>query len=160
MPGLPPLLSEDIEAFDQTLSSLLEQGEATAVLLIDQGGPILTQIGDTSLLDTTSLAALAAGAFAATQGVARILGETDFSSVYQQGRSLSVIVHRVDDNLLLLVIFKASLSAGMVKYHAAISSANLVHQVDKATARSPGESIDLVSMNIEDATQVFRRKDP
>jgi hypothetical protein len=70
-----------------------------------------------------------------------------------------VIVARVDDNLLLVVIFAAHLSAGMVKYFATASTTALAAQVSKAGERAPGEAIDLVSLDIRDTSQMFRRKD-
>jgi predicted regulator of Ras-like GTPase activity (Roadblock/LC7/MglB family) len=160
MSGLPPLLAEDVEGFERILRGLLGRSEAVAALLIDQGGPLITQAGDWSRFDTVTLAALAAGAFAATQGVAMLLGETEFGSVYQQGRALSVIVNRVDDNLLLIVIFKATLSAGLVKYYAAASVAALFAQINLAAARAPGQAIDLVSLDLGNASDLFRRKKP
>jgi predicted regulator of Ras-like GTPase activity (Roadblock/LC7/MglB family) len=159
MPGLPPLLPEDIDFFDRALLGLVEQTDATAALLIDQGGPLVAQAGQFARLDTVSLSALAAGAFAATQAVAALLGETQFSNVYQQGHNLSVIVAQVDDNLLLVVIFAAHLSAGMVKYYASASTSALAAQVGRAAARAPGQAIDLVSMDVQDTSQMFRRKD-
>ena len=159
MAGLPPLLPEDIDSFEETLRNLVSHSGAKAALLIDQGGPLITQIGDVAGLDTVTLGALAAGAFAATQGVARILGETDFSSVYQQGRVFSAIVNRIDDNLLLIVLFNASLGAGMIKYYAANSTGDLLLQAAKAATRSPGRKLDLVSLDLKDASQIFHRNE-
>ena len=58
------------------------------------------------------MAALAAGSFAANEAIAGLVGESNFSSIYQQGEHHSLLVGNVGGNLLLVVIFKATTSVG------------------------------------------------
>ncbi len=155
--SLPQLIEEDIQQFDSALTDLLNKSEATAALIIDKGGPLVAQSGAFESFDTTTMAALAAGSFAATEAIASLVGEANFSSVYQQGETHSVIVHNVDDNLLLIVIFKAALSVGAVKYFAVGTVASIAQQILKARERSPDSNLDLVSMNLLDTADVFKR---
>lgn len=155
--SLPQLIEEDIQLFDSALTDLITKSEATAALIIDKGGPLVAQCGAFNSFDTTTMAALAAGSFAATQAIASLVGEANFSSVYQQGENHSVIVHNVDDNLLLIVIFKAALSVGAVKYFAAATITHIAGQIQRARERSPDSNLDLVSMNLLDTTNVFKR---
>jgi predicted regulator of Ras-like GTPase activity (Roadblock/LC7/MglB family) len=158
MPGLPTLIDEDMQLLDGALDELLQRSEAGTALIIDKGGPLISQRGVTGNSDITTIAALAAGSFCATQAIAERIGETNFSSIYQQGDHHSLLLCNIDDNLLLIVIFKAAISVGAVKYYAATTIDQVGLQVRKARQRAPQESTDLVSMNLVDAANVFRKK--
>ena len=96
--------------------------------------------------------------YAATQGIASLVGEIDFSSVYQQGENISLLVNNVDEHCLLLVIFRAQISVGAVKYYALSTIAQLAEQLRAAQARAPGEGYDLSVLNIADTADLFRKK--
>jgi len=158
MPGLPPLIEEDVQALDTALDDLLRRSEAAAALIIDKGGPVISQRGALGNFDTTTIAALAAGSFCATQAIAERLGETTFSSIYQQGDHHSLLFCNIDDNVLLIVIFKAEISVGVIKYYAAATVGQVSVQLQKARQRAPRESMDLVSMNVLDVSNIFTQK--
>ncbi|MBI2928548.1 MAG: roadblock/LC7 domain-containing protein, partial [Verrucomicrobia bacterium] len=126
--------------------------------VLDKGGFLLTKSGAVDRFDSTTLGALAAGAFAATQGVANLIGETDFNCVYQQGENFSMIVSNVDEQALLVVVFKARVSAGAVKYYAASTLTRIADQLRAARQRAPEEGVDLSALNLADTTPVFRKK--
>ena len=157
MATLPPLTEEDVQLIDKTLDELLSKTEATAAFIIDKGGPLLSQRGQIGQMDTTAVAALAAGSFSATQAIAERVGETNFNSIYQQGDQSSIFVVSIDDNLLLIVIFKATLSVGVIKHYAKSGIIAIAQQLERARKRSPNVHMDMVAMeNIE--TNVFRKK--
>ncbi len=157
MATLPPLTEEDVQLIDKTLDELLSKTEATAAFIIDKGGPLLSQRGQIGQMDTTAVAALAAGSFSATQAIAERVGETNFNSIYQQGDQSSIFVVSIDDNLLLIVIFKATLSVGVIKHYAKSGIIAIAQQLECARKRSPNVHMDMVAMeNIE--TNVFRKK--
>jgi len=158
MSGLPPLIEEDVRLLDGALDELLRRSEAAAVLIIDKGGPLINQRGAVDNFDTTTIAALAAGSFCATQGIAERVGETNFSSIYQQGERHSLLLCNIDDNVLLVIIFNAGISVGAIKYFAAAAIGQISSQLQKARQRSPRQSVDMVSMNVVDASNVFVRK--
>jgi predicted regulator of Ras-like GTPase activity (Roadblock/LC7/MglB family) len=160
MPGLPPLNEEDMEVFNSALDELLQKSEAIAALAIDKGGPIISQRGMVDKFDMTTIAALAAGAFCATQAIAESLGETHFASIYQQGRSLSVLFCNIDENALLVILFKAEQSAGAVKYYAVETVPQISDQLQRAQERSPGQSVDLVAANVLNAATFFSKNPP
>jgi len=119
MATLPQLIEEDIARLDAELRELLERSDATTALIIDKGGFLITSQGDAQQFDLTTVAALASGAFMANQTIAGLVHETNFNSIYQQGEQFSMLVTCVDENCLLLVVFKAQVSVGAVKYFAA-----------------------------------------
>jgi predicted regulator of Ras-like GTPase activity (Roadblock/LC7/MglB family) len=158
MIGLPPLIEEDVHLLNSVLDELLRKSEAATALVIDKGGPVIDQRGAVEQFDTTTIAALAAGSFCATQAIAERLGEVNFANIYQQGERFSLLFCNIDENALLIVIFKAELSAGAIKYFAAESVRQIARQMARAQARAPGESLDLVSENTMDVSTVFRQK--
>jgi predicted regulator of Ras-like GTPase activity (Roadblock/LC7/MglB family) len=158
MATLPQLIEEDIRAIDTALGDLLSRSEASAALVIDKGGFLITQCGDTRRFDTTTLGALAAAMYAATQGIASLVSEANFSSVYQQGENLSLLVHNVDEHCLLGVIFRAQISVGAVKYYTLTTIGQVAQQLRTAQARSPEEGLDLSVLNIADTADLFRKK--
>jgi predicted regulator of Ras-like GTPase activity (Roadblock/LC7/MglB family) len=155
---LPQLIEEDMRLIDGALGDLLMKSEATSALVLDKGGFLITQCGDTRRFDTTTLGALAAAMYAATQGIASLVGEIDFSSVYQQGENISLLVNNVDEHCLLLVIFRAQISVGAVKYYALGTIAQLAQQLRAAQERAPGEGYDLSVLNMADSSDLFRKK--
>jgi len=158
MLSLPPLIEEDIQCMESSLDELLQKSEATAALLIDKGGPLISQRGTLDGFDTTTMAALAAGSFAANEAIAGLVGESNFTSIYQQGEHHSLLVGNVGENLLLIVIFKAATSVGVVKYFAASTVQIVACQLQRARARTPDASVDLVSLNLSNTAEFFKKK--
>jgi predicted regulator of Ras-like GTPase activity (Roadblock/LC7/MglB family) len=158
MLSLPQLIEEDVAVLDTALGELLVRSEAVAALVIDKGGPLIIQKGNHEGIDTTTMAALAAGSFSANQAIAGLVGENDFSTVYQQGQTHSLLVLNIDDQLLLVVIFKAAHSVGAIKYFATGTVAAIAEQIRKARLRSPDDTLDLVSLNLFDTSVLFTSK--
>ena len=158
MATLPQLIEEDIERLDDALRDLLEKSDATTALIIDKGGFLISSQGDLRQFDTTTIAALASGAFMANQTIANLVHETSFNSVYQQGEKYSMFVICVDENCLLVVIFKAQVSVGVVKYYAVPASEQIAEQMVRAQERDPGAGLDLSELNLADTSGLFKRK--
>jgi predicted regulator of Ras-like GTPase activity (Roadblock/LC7/MglB family) len=158
MASLPQLLEEDIERLDGELRELLEKSDASTALIIDKGGFLITSQGDTRRFDITSIAALASGAYMATQTIAGLVHETDFNSIYHQGEKFSTLVICVDENCLLLVIFKAQVGVGAVKYFAVPAAKRVAVQLQIAQERDPGTGLDLSELNLADPSEVFKRR--
>jgi len=155
--ALPQLIAEDVRELDRLLGDLVTRSEATAALIIDKAGFLITQSGDTSKFDATTLAALAAGSFAATQGMASVVNEPSFNSVYQQGEIHSLLVQNVEFDTLLMVVFAAHVSVGAVKYFSNSAAPQAARQFDSARKRAPGKTLDLARMNLEDSSEFFRK---
>lgn len=158
MSTLPQLLEEDVQNLDVALKDLIGKSEATSALILDKGGFVIGECGDTRSFDTTTLGALAAAAYAATQGIASLVGEANFSSVYQQGENYSLLVNNVDEHCLLVVIFNAQISVGAVKYYAMGAITQVARQLQVARTRSPDEGIDLSILNLADAADMFTKR--
>jgi len=112
-------IHEDAAArLDTLLSAFLSDAGATAALLLDRGGQPLATVGAVPGPDAASVGALAAGAFASTFALARLLGEPEFTSLFHEGAHERLHASAVDDNTLLLALFDARTTAGMVRLFA------------------------------------------
>ena len=158
MATLPQLIEEDIQALDKVLREFLKRSDATAALILDKGGFLITHQGDSSQFDLTSISALASGAYLANQTIANLVQETNFDSVYQQGDNHSMLVTNVDENCLLLVIFPAAIGVGIVKFCAGVAKERISEQMVIAYARDPNSGLDLSVLNIADTSSLFKRK--
>ena len=158
MATLPQLIEEDMQRLDDALREFVRQTDATAALIIDKGGFLITHQGDSSQFDVTTIGALASGAFMANQTIAGLVKESNFNSIYQQGEKLSIFVMCADENCLLVVIFKAQVSVGAVKYFAAPAVKRIAVQLQIAQERNPGARLDLSELNLADPSELFKRK--
>jgi len=157
MATLPQLIEEDVSEINRALQELLTKSDASVALLIDKGGFLISQCGDNPF-DTVTLAALSAASFAATQGIAGLVSELNFSSVYQQGEGYSILVLNVDEYSLLTIIFKARISAGAVKYFSDTTLKELAAQMKIAHERDPETGLDLSMLNVENPSAMFKKK--
>ena len=158
MPTLPQLIEEDIQRFAVILNSLLENTEAKTALIIDKGGFLITHQGNSEDFDLTTIAALASGAYLANQTIANLVNETNFNSVYQQGEKYSIFATQCGEECLLVVIFEAEHSVGVVKYFCAPAVEKIVAQLNAAHQRDPAGGLDLSVLNVADPSTVFKKK--
>ena len=159
MATLPQIIEEDIRSLNETLRQFIAKTDTVAALLIDRGGFVITHQGDQQgEFDVTTIAALASGAFLANQTIAGLVKETKFDSIYQQGEQFSMFVISVDEQALLVAIFKSQAGVGVVKYFAANAVKSLARALKVASERAPGEGLDLSVLNVTNAGPFFRRK--
>jgi predicted regulator of Ras-like GTPase activity (Roadblock/LC7/MglB family) len=157
MATLPQLLEDDIQQLDGSLRELLAKSDATTALVIDKGGFLITHQGDARQFDLTTIGALASGAYLANQTIANLVHETNFDSVYQQGENFSLFVSNVDEHSLLVVIFRAQVGVGVVKYHATLTRDRIARRLKFAQDRDPGAGVDLSVLNLADPSSVFKK---
>ena len=100
------------------LKNLIAACEAKTGLLITKEGTTIAEVGDTSYLNTTAMAALIAGMFSATREVARMVGERQFSILPQQGESRHIHISLTTDTTMLVVIFEDIQRIGKVRHEA------------------------------------------
>ena len=112
MATLPQLIEDDIRRCDEILRAFIASTDATAALIIDKGGFLITRQGDAHDFDLTTIGALASGAFMANQTIAGLVNESSFDSIYQQGVNFSMFVINIDEHSLLVVIFKSHSGVG------------------------------------------------
>jgi predicted regulator of Ras-like GTPase activity (Roadblock/LC7/MglB family) len=122
------------------LSRLIYDSGALTAIVVTKEGVSFEEAGDTSYVNTTALAALVAGMFSATREVARLVGETQFSILLQQGEIRHIHISLVHDSKMMVVIFEDYQRIGLVR-HAARKAAEAISTALKADDRPqpPGE---------------------
>jgi predicted regulator of Ras-like GTPase activity (Roadblock/LC7/MglB family) len=119
------LFEEDFRRLQQVLRKLRSDSEASVVLLVDKNGQRIASVGDVDALDMTALASLTAGNVAATDGLARILGEREFSVLLHEGDKENIHVSIVGRRVILVVIFSDRSSLGLVRLRVRQAAAEL-----------------------------------
>jgi predicted regulator of Ras-like GTPase activity (Roadblock/LC7/MglB family) len=154
--SLPQLIDEDIRQINAIFDDFLAKSEADSVLLTAEGGFLVSTHGNTRNLDTTSIGALASNCFEANKAIAGMIGEAEFSSVYQAGEQNSMYVQSIDGSNLMVVIFPVRTAVGAIKYYAQAARDHVAKVFVRARERAPG-GLDLALLNLPDSTQLFKR---
>ena len=106
---------EDLERVNRLLQSFLTEAGARCALLLDRSGRPLTACGETEGLDETSFASLAAADFDASDQLAGLLGEPEFTSLYHQGVHGSMYLSEIAGVAILAAVFDRRTTLGMVR---------------------------------------------
>jgi len=109
------LYDEEFQKIKEALSRLRQDANANVVFLVDKNGQQIAAVGDLATLDTTSLASLTAGNVAATDGLARLIGEKEFSILFHEGEKDNIHISIVAQRVILVVIFDERSSLGLVR---------------------------------------------
>jgi predicted regulator of Ras-like GTPase activity (Roadblock/LC7/MglB family) len=109
------LYKEDIDRLNKVMAKLLAAASATFVLLVHKDGNLLTHQGFTRSFDTTALAALAAGSYAATRAIAQLIGENEFTVLFHKGKTDSIHISLVDEDTIMVLVFDDRTNQGMIR---------------------------------------------
>src|ERR1700704_1464319 len=109
------LYDEEFRKIKDSLNRLASDANANVVFLVDKNGQQIAAVGDIQTLDTTSLASLTAGNVAATDGLARLIGEREFSILFHEGERDNIHISIVAQRVILVVIFDERTSLGLVR---------------------------------------------
>ena len=129
------LTVEDQMAIEQRLADFLSKSEAQWSALVDKGGNLFAQSGNTGSLDLSILSALAAGSFAATHELAKRLGESEFSALYHEGHGQHILMSALVHECLLVTIFGERTNIGLVRFYAQQATVALNELLKQAQAK-------------------------
>ena len=113
--GIGSLSEIDAQQLTSLLTTFLGETHANCALLCDRSGRLLIKSGDTGAMDNTTFASLVAGDFAASDQLARLLGEEEFSSLYHAGEGRSMYLADVSGYSILAAIFDGRTTLGMIR---------------------------------------------
>jgi len=130
------MYEEEFEVIKQLLNSLRIDSSAKIVFLVDKNGQQIADAGEVNLVDTTSLASLTAGNVAATDGLAKLIGEKEFSILFHEGRKDNIHISIVAQRLILVVIFDERSSLGLVRLRVRKASGDLERVLHEMEAKS------------------------
>ena len=107
--------ADDLDEVNRLLESFVSEAGARYALLLDRDGRPLTAFGETGDLDETSFASLAAADFDASDQLAGLLGEDEFTSLYHQGVDGSMYLSEIAGAAILAAVFGRRTTLGMVR---------------------------------------------
>lgn len=119
------LYEEEFRHLEEALRRLRQEANAKAVFLIDKNGQQIAAAGEIEQFDTTSLASLTAGNVAATDGLAKLIGEREFSVLFHEGQQDHIHISIVAKRVILVVIFDDRSSLGLVRLRVKRASVDL-----------------------------------
>ena len=120
-----------LDAIDKAIKINLVESGVDYVILMDMAGNSITKHNnDQSDLDATAFAALAAGNFAAVDAMAKLVGETEFSLLFHKGEKSSIHFSKVNEDILLITMFKKKISLGLVR----LKVAETIRSINKIIA--------------------------
>jgi hypothetical protein len=64
----------------------------------------------------------------------------------------------VDENSLLVIVFPTHLTVGSMKYYATPAALSIAERIVLATARAPGQGIDLSDVDATDIPSLFKKQ--
>lgn len=119
------MYDEEFQEINQVIERLLKESNAKVIFLVDKNGQLISGVGETERFDTTSLASLTAGNIAATGGLAKLIGEKEFSILFHEGEKDNLHISIVGGRVILVVLFDSRSSLGLVRLRVKKSSDEL-----------------------------------
>ncbi len=81
---------DDFQAITGSLQRFLYESNARCALLVDRAGQLVATVGEPPAFDPTAFASLTAADFSANDQLARLIGESDFTTLFHQGERESM----------------------------------------------------------------------
>ena len=139
------LYEEEFQKIRQALQRLFQDASAKLVFLVDKNGQQITAVGDMNSVDTTSLASLTAGNVAATDGLARLIGEKEFSILFHEGEKDNIHISIVARRVILVVIFDERASLGLVRLRVRRATTELEAVFEEIASKIESEKLTLAA---------------
>ena len=133
------LYEEEITQLEDVVRRLQQEARAKAVFLIGANGQQFVSAGEIAQFDSTSLASLTAGNVTATDGLAKLIGEREFTVLFHEGQRDHIHLSIVANRAILAVIFDDHSSLGLVRLRVKRSGSDFERIFD-AMLKKAGES--------------------
>ena len=134
------LYEEEFGQIVAEVERLCREANAKVVFLVDKNGQLIASSGNAGGMDTTSLASLTAGNIAATGGLAKLLGEKEFSILFHEGEKDNMHISLVGDRVILVVIFDSRTSLGLVRLRVKRTSESMLKIFDAIAQKNESQS--------------------
>lgn len=106
---------DDYDGITQTLQRFLYDSSARCALIVDRSGQLVATVGEQPTFDPTAFATLTAADFSANDQLARLIGESDFNTLFHQGERESMYLADVARRVILVVLFDNRTTLGLVR---------------------------------------------
>lgn len=132
------MFDEEYKEIISIAEKLLREANAKCVYLVDKDGQLITSSGETKDIDSTSLASLTAGNIAATGGLAKLIGEKEFTILFHEGERDNIHISVIAQRVILVVIFDKRSSLGLVRLRVKKASEELTKCIQKLIDKMEG----------------------
>jgi predicted regulator of Ras-like GTPase activity (Roadblock/LC7/MglB family) len=133
------MYEEEYLQIKDILHRLQVDSNSKIVFLVDKNGQQIASMGDMRGVDATSLASLTAGNVAATDGLAKLIGEKEFSILFHEGERDNIHISLVAQRVILVVIFDEKSSLGLVRLRVKKASGELEKTFEVLLKKSEAE---------------------
>jgi len=133
------MYEEEYQQIKDILQRLQVDSNSKIVFLVDKNGQQIASHGDMSGVDATSLASLTAGNVAATDGLAKLIGEKEFSILFHEGEKDNIHISLVAQRVILVVIFDEKSSLGLVRLRVKKASQELERTFEQLMKKAEAE---------------------
>ena len=130
------MYDEEYQRISAVIEKLLRESNTKVIFLVDKNGQLIASCGETEHLDTTSLASLTAGNIAATGGLAKLIGEKEFSILFHEGEKDNIHISIIAQRVILVVIFDHRSSLGLVRLRVKKASDELAKIFDDLAVKA------------------------
>ncbi|BCR03136.1 dynein regulation protein LC7 [Desulfuromonas versatilis] len=130
------MYDEEFKRINAVIEKLLRESNSKVIFLVDKNGQLISAVGESEHLDTTSLASLTAGNIAATGGLAKLIGEKEFSILFHEGEKDNLHISIVAGRVILVVIFDQRSSLGLVRLRVKKASDELAQIFEDLSKKS------------------------
>ena len=144
------MYEEEFNQIQTVVDRLVREANAKVVFIVDKNGQLIAAAGDIDNVDTTSLASLTAGNIAATGGMAKLLKENEFATQFHEGEKANIHIQLVGNRVILVVIFDAKSSLGLVRLRVKKATNELVNILDVLVKKSASGNQPSVFSEITD----------
>src|SRR5213593_4826064 len=139
------MYEEEYQRIKAIIAKLRAESNAKLVFLVDKNGQQIAAHGDMRGLDATSLASLTAGNVAATDGLAKLIGEKEFSILFHEGERDNIHISLVAQRVILVVIFDDRSSLGLVRLRVKKASQELERTFEQLMKKAEADRGNLAS---------------
>jgi predicted regulator of Ras-like GTPase activity (Roadblock/LC7/MglB family) len=139
------MYEEEYLLIKEILARLQVDSNSKIVFLVDKNGQQIAAHGDMRGVDATSLASLTAGNVAATDGLAKLIGEKEFSILFHEGERDNIHISLVAQRVILVVIFDEKSSLGLVRLRVKKASTELERAFEQLLKKSEAERGNMAS---------------
>ncbi len=136
------MFEEEYKALQEIISRLQTDSSSKVVFLVDKNGQQIAASGDLRSIDATSLASLTAGNVAATDGLAKLIGEKEFTLLFHEGEKDNLHISIVGKRGILVVIFDQNSSLALVRLRVKKASRDLQEIFEKVELRAQNQGSD------------------
>ena len=147
------LYDEELKEIQKIINQLHLDARSRIVFVVDKNGQQIAGSGDIGNIDATSLASLTAGNVAATDGLAKLIGEKEFSILFHEGEKDNVHISIVANRVILVVIFDDRSSLGLVRLRVKKTSqelTNIFETIIQKAQKHPADGMEAAFAEITD----------